>query len=84
MFERFARTGYVVSGVLYLIIGYLAVRLALGAGPADQSGVLAALAAKPGSIVALWVVVVALVATGLWRRVETALGRSTDPKSQGT
>ena len=41
------------------------------------------MAAKPGGIVALWVVVVALVLMGLWRLVETALGRSTDPKSQG-
>ena len=32
---------------------------------------------------ALWVAVVALVVMGLWRLVETALGRSTDPKSQG-
>ena len=85
VFERFARTGYVVSGLLHLIIGYLAIRIALGvdAGTADQSGALAALAAKPGGIVALWIVVVALVVMGLWLLVETALGRSTDPKSQG-
>src|SRR6185437_6568422 len=68
-----------------LIIGYLAIRIALGVGggAADQSGALAALAAKPGGIVALWVAVVALVVMGLWRVVETVLGRSTDPKSQG-
>src|ERR1700676_1823961 len=85
VFERFARGGYVVSGLLHLIIGYLAIRIALGVGvgTADQSGALAALAAKPGGIVALWVAVVALVVMGLWRLVETALGRSTDPKSQG-
>jgi hypothetical protein len=85
VFERFARAGYVVSGLLHLIIGYLAIRIALGVdgGSADQSGALAALAAKPGGIVALWVVVVALVVMALWRLVETALGRSTDPKSQG-
>ena len=85
VFERFARVGYVVSGLLHLIIGYLAIRIALGVGvgTADQSGALAALATKPGGIVALWVVVVALVVMGLWRLVETALGRSTDPKSQG-
>ena len=85
VFEQFARAGYVVSGLLHLIIGYLAIRIALGVGggTADQSGALAALAAKPGGIVALWVVVVALVVMGLWRLVETALGRSTDPKSQG-
>jgi hypothetical protein len=84
VFERFARAGYVVSGLLHLIIGYLAVRIAIGngGGTADQSGALATLAAKPGGIVALWVAAVALLVMGLWRLVETALGRSTDPKSQ--
>ena len=56
VFERFARAGYVVSGLLHLAIGYLAIRIALGGGgSADQSGALAAVAAKPGGIVALWV-----------------------------
>jgi hypothetical protein len=84
VFERFARGGYIVSGLLHLTIGYLAIRIALGGGgTADQSGALAALAAKPGGIVALWVAAVAFLAMALWRLVETALGRSTDPKSQG-
>ena len=85
VFERFARAGYVVSGLLHLTIGYLAIRIALGSGggSADQSGALAAVAAKPGGIVALWVAAVAFLMMGLWRLVETALGRSTDPKSQG-
>src|SRR6185295_14538197 len=80
VFERFARAGYVVSGLLHL-----AIRIALGSGggSADQSGALAAVAAKPGGIAALWVAMVALVVMGLWRLVETALGRSTEPKSQG-
>src|SRR6476619_2998448 len=70
VFERLARAGYVVSGLLHLAIGYLAIRIALGsgAGSADQSGALAA---------------VAFLVMALWRLVETALGRSTDPKSQG-
>jgi hypothetical protein len=48
VFERFARAGYVVSGLLHLTIGYLAIRIALGSGggTADQSGALAALAAN--------------------------------------
>jgi hypothetical protein len=85
VFERFARAGYVVSGLLHLIIGYLAIRIAVGSssGTADQSGALAALAGKPGGIVALWVAAVALAVMGLWRLAETILGRSTDPKSQG-
>jgi hypothetical protein len=85
-FERVARSGYVVSGLLHGIIGYLAIRIALGTGggSADQSGALAALAAKPGGTIALWAAVIALVIMALWRLAETALGRSTDPKSQGT
>jgi hypothetical protein len=51
-------------------------------GTADQSGALATLATKPGGTAALWVAAVALLVLGLWRLVETALGRSTDPKSQ--
>ena len=49
--------GYIVSGLLHLTIGYLAIRIALGSGggSADQSGALAAVATKPGGIVALWV-----------------------------
>jgi hypothetical protein len=83
-FERFARTGYVVSGLLHLTIGYLAIRIALGSGVgnADQSGALSAIAARPGGIVALWVAAVGFLIMALWRLVETAVGRSTDPKSQ--
>ena len=46
-------------------------------------GPLAAVAAKPGGIVALWIAAVAFLVMALWRLVETALGRSTDPKAQG-
>ena len=44
VFERLARAGFVVSGLLHLAIGYLAIRIALGSGggSADQSGALAA------------------------------------------
>ena len=83
-FERFARTGYVVSGLLHLTIGYLAIRIALGSsvGTADQSGALSAVAARPGGIVALWVAVFAFTVMALWRLVETAMGRSTARASQ--
>jgi hypothetical protein len=85
VFERVARAGYVVSGLLHVIIGYLAIRIALGTGggSADQSGALAALSAKPGGNIALWAAVIALLIMAFWRLAETALGRSTDPKSQG-
>lgn len=83
-FERFARTGYVVSGLLHLTIGYLAIGIALGSsvGDADQSGALSAVAGQPGGIFALWVAALAFLVMALWRLVETGVGRSTDPKSQ--
>lgn len=86
VFERFARVGYVVNGLLHLIVGYLAIRVAFGdGGTADQTGALAALAAtKPGGQLALWIAVAALLSMGLWRLVETVLGRSCDRKSDGT
>ncbi len=79
VFERLARAGFVVNGLLHLIVGYLAIRIALGdGGTADQTGALATLAAKPGGPVILWFAATALLMLGLWRLVETALGRSSD------
>lgn len=84
VFERFARVGYVTSGLVHLIIGYIAVRLALGGGgAADQSGALAELASRPGGVAALSVATVAFTVMALWRLAETIFGRSTDPKDQG-
>ncbi len=70
-----------MSGIVHLIIGYIAIRLALGgaAGTADQSGAMTELAAKPGGIAALWVGVVAFAIMGLWRLAEAALGSSSRP-----
>lgn len=83
-FERFARAGFVVSGLMHLAIGYLAIRIALGSRIAnvDQSGAFSSVAAQPGGAFTLWLATVAFLAMALWRLVETAVGRSTDPKSQ--
>ncbi|MFI6572386.1 DUF1206 domain-containing protein [Nocardia fluminea] len=83
IFERFARVGFVMSGVVHLFIGYIAIRLALGGGggTADQSGAMAELAAKPGGVLALWVGVVAFSLMALWRLAEAALGSSSEPDS---
>ncbi|MBI2696734.1 DUF1206 domain-containing protein [Mycobacterium nebraskense] len=85
VFERLARVGFVVSGVVHLIVGYLAIRVACGdRGTADQTGALATLAAKPGGPLALWIATAGLLAMGIWRLVETALGRSSDRESNGS
>ena len=78
VFERFARAGYVVSGSLHLIVGYLAIRIALGAGgTADQSGGPGGTRSPTGGgRVALWGAAAALLTMGLWRLIETVLGRA--------
>jgi hypothetical protein len=85
VFEWLARAGYVTNGLLHLIIGYLALRIAFGSGrgDADPSGALAAVASRSGGTVALWFAAAAFGFMALWRLVETVLGRATDPKSQG-
>ncbi|MEE6139766.1 DUF1206 domain-containing protein [Mycobacterium sp. 050128] len=81
-FERLARAGFVVSGLLHLVVGYLAIRIAFGeGGTADQTGALATLAGTPGGPVALWFAAAALLLLGLWRLVEAALGRSSDHRN---
>jgi hypothetical protein len=77
-FEKAARAGFAISGVLHLLIAYIVVRLAIGgpspSGDADQSGALATLGSQTGGTVMLWIAAVGLVALGLWRLAETALG----------
>ncbi|MET9489696.1 DUF1206 domain-containing protein [Nocardia sp. NPDC006630] len=81
VFERFARAGFVMSGIVHLLIGYLAIRIAFGgaSGTADQSGAMTELAGKPGGIIALWIGVVAFLVMALWRLAETALGSASQP-----
>lgn len=86
IFERFARAGFITSGIVHLIIGYIAIRVALGgaAGATDQSGAMAELASKPGGEIALWVGVVAFLMMALWRLAEAALGKSSEPGADST
>lgn len=50
-----ARAGYVAAGLLHVMIGAIALRVATGgSGSADQSGAVAALAGSPGGTVLLW------------------------------
>lgn len=50
-----ARAGYVAAGLLHVMIGVIALRVATGgSGSADQSGAVSALAGSPGGTVLLW------------------------------
>jgi hypothetical protein len=70
-----ARAGYVISGLVHLLIAYLIVRIALGdRANADQTGALATLADTTGGFATLWAVAAALVPLTLWRIAETVVG----------
>ncbi|GAA1392880.1 DUF1206 domain-containing protein [Pseudonocardia kongjuensis] len=70
-----ARVGIAANGVLHLLIGWLAVQVALGSGgQADQNGALGAIAAEPLGRAFLWVLVVGFAAVVLWRSVSAVWG----------
>ena len=71
-----ARSGYVVLGLLHLLVGWLAIRIATGSGSgeASNSGALAQIAEAPGGRVALWLAVAGLGALSLWRLLQVAVG----------
>src|SRR6476620_7699644 len=70
-----ARMGFVVSGVIHLLIAYLIARIAGGGtANADPSGALATVATSGGGEAALWGLVLALVPLMLWRLAEALIG----------
>lgn len=70
-----ARTGFAASALVHVMLGVLAIRVAVnGQGQSDQSGALAEIAKFPGGVILLWVVVVGLFALGLWLIVQAVLG----------
>lgn len=74
-FERAARAGHIVSGLLHLLIAYIIFRIAFGSGGnADQSGALGTLTGKPGGALVLWIAAVAFLAMALWRVAEAIVG----------
>lgn len=66
--ELVARAGFAVSGILHLLIGLVAIRLAMGGqGEADVSGAVAQLASQPAGPALLWASFAACVALALWQ-----------------
>ena len=75
-FEWLARGGLVARGVVYAIIGVLALKLALGDGgdATNQQGALQKIADAPFGKVLLAIVAVGLIGYATWRLVRAALG----------
>ncbi len=80
--EGLARFGYLVRGILYLIVGLLAVQVAIGARNSveGKEGALTAVSTQPFGKVLLIVMIVGLAGYSLWGLLRAAL----DPMKKGT
>jgi hypothetical protein len=84
-FEWVSRAGFVARGIVYLIIGVLALELALGNGGtnANQQGALRTIAAQPFGQVLLILVAVGLGGYALWRLARGIVGHGPEDSDSG-
>ncbi|MBM7116451.1 DUF1206 domain-containing protein [Archangium primigenium] len=80
--EKLARLGYLAKGVVYAVVGVLALQVAFGQGGemTDTRGALASLARETWGSVLLAVLAVGLMGYVLWRVVQAWM----DPDDKGT
>ena len=84
-FNKAARIGFLAKGLVYALIGALAIQVAFGdSEKTDQQGALQTVAEKPGGSVVLWLMVLGFVGYAVWRFSEAAWGRrdETDEKKR--
>lgn len=81
LMEALTRIGYGTRGLIYIIMGLLAVQVALGKGGALASplGAIAKIGKQPAGMVLLWVVLLGLVSYSLWGVVRALM----DPLHKG-
>ena len=67
-FETLARIGYAARGIIYFVIGLLAVLMAFGYGgkTTDQQGAISVIGTQPVGRILLWVVLIGLVYYSTW------------------
>lgn len=75
-FEWFARAGLAARGVVYVLIGALAIQVALGEGgkTTNQQGALQTIAEQPLGTAALILVAIGLAGYASWRLLRAAIG----------
>jgi uncharacterized protein DUF1206 len=83
--KRLARLGLAARAAIYLLIGVLAIALALGSprGETDQRGALQELTRHSGGTALVWVIAIGFVAYALWRFSEAAFGVVGDGSKAG-
>lgn len=84
-FRVLARSGYAANGLVHVMIGVIALVIALGGrGESDQAGAFRAIAAAPLGFAVLWAVAIALWALAAWHAVEGFLARRPASDLEGT
>jgi type IV secretory pathway VirB2 component (pilin) len=80
-----ARAGLTARGVIYILVGWVALLVALGQSSreADQQGALHLLAGKSYGMVSLWLLGIGFAAYALWRLSEAAFGVTGEPPGAG-
>jgi cytochrome b561 len=84
-FEVLARAGFVARGLVYAIIGVLALKLAFGHGGklTNQQGALKTVAHQPFGTVLLTLVAIGLGGYSIWRLVRAAIGHGPEGSDTG-
>lgn len=77
------RAGFAARGVVYLLVGALAVAIAVGreSGQADRQGALREIAARPFGTVVLWLLVAGFAGMTLWRAWTALRGEDGEKKT---
>jgi hypothetical protein len=80
-----ARAGLVARGIIYILIGWVAILTAFGhtSNEADQQGALQLLARQPYGLVSLWLLGIGFAGYALWRLSEAAFGVTVDGHGAG-
>ena len=80
-----ARLGLTARGVLYILIGWIAILVALGhsSHEADQQGALQLLAGQSYGLISLWLLGIGFAGYALWRLSEAAFGVTGDGNGAG-
>jgi hypothetical protein len=83
---RLARFGLVARGAVYLIIGVLALKLALGDGgkATNQQGALKTIADRPFGKTLLVLVAIGLAGYAIWRLTRAAVGHGAEQRDSGS
>ncbi|WP_214467484.1 DUF1206 domain-containing protein [Microbacterium flavescens] len=82
-FRVAARIGYVVLGIVHLVIGGISISVATGGGgEADQGGAMEQIRSSPAGVALLWAIALGLTALAVWQIAEAVVESDPDGKKK--